>query len=87
MAQVEIYGTMFCPFCYRAKRLLNGKGVAFDEVDVTMSPGKRNEMMERAGGRHTVPQIFIGGAHIGGCDELYALEAAGKLDPLLAGAP
>lgn len=87
MAQVEIYATMFCPFCYRAKRLLDGKGVAYQEVDVTMSPGKRREMMERAGGSHSVPQIFIGGAHVGGCDELYALEAEGKLDPLLAGAP
>ncbi len=84
MAQVEIYATMFCPFCHRAKRLLEAKGVAYDEVDVTMSPGKRREMTERAGGRSSVPQIFIDGVHIGGSDELHALEAEGKLDPLLA---
>lgn len=84
MAQVEIYATMFCPFCHRAKRLLEAKGVAYDEVDVTMSPGKRREMTERAGGRSSVPQIFIDGVHIGGSDELHALEADGKLDPLLA---
>ena len=85
MAKVEIYATMFCPYCFRAKRLLDGKGVASEEVDVTRSPGKRRDMTERAGGRSSVPQIFIDGAHVGGCDELYALEAEGKLDPLLAG--
>ncbi len=83
MAEIEIYATMFCPFCYRAKRLLDDKGAAYREIDVTMKPGRRREMMERAGGRHTVPQIFIGDRHIGGCEELYALEAAGELDPLL----
>lgn len=87
MAQVEIYATMFCPFCFRAKRLLDQKGVDYQEIDVTMSPGRRREMSERAGGRSSVPQIFIDGRHIGGCDELHALEARGALDPLLGGAP
>lgn len=84
MARVEIYATMFCPYCFRAKRLLDAKGVAYDEIDVTMSPGRRREMAERAGGRTSVPQIFIDGAHVGGSDELQALETAGELDPLLA---
>ena len=87
MAEVEIYATMFCPFCYRAKRLLDQKGVDYQEIDVTMSPGRRREMAERAGGRSSVPQIFIGGRHVGGCDELHALEARGALDPLLGGTP
>ena len=85
MARVEIYSTMFCPFCYRAKQLLEAKGADYEEFDVTMKPGRRREMMERAGGQSTVPQIFIDDAHVGGCDQLYALEAAGKLDPLLRG--
>ncbi len=85
MAEVEIYATMFCPFCYRAKRLLDQKGVDYQEIDVTMSPGRRREMAERAGGRSSVPQIFIDGRHVGGCDELHALEARGALDPLLGG--
>ena len=80
MADVTIYTTMMCPSCYRAKELLGRKGGAFTEIDV----GKRREMMARAHGRHTVPQIFIGDAHIGGCDDLWALDAAGKLDALLA---
>ena len=84
MARIEIYSSMLCGFCHRAKRLLKDKGVAFEETDVTMSPGKRGEMMERAGGRTSVPQIFINGAHIGGSDELYTLEVEGKLDALLA---
>jgi len=84
MARVEIYSSMLCGFCHRAKRLLKDKGVAFEETDVTMNPGKRGEMMERAGGRTSVPQIFINGAHVGGSDELYALEIEGKLDALLA---
>ncbi len=83
MARVEIYSSMFCAFCYRAKKLLAGKGVDYDEIDVTMNPGRRREMMDRAGGRHSVPQIFIDGAHIGDCEALYALDAAGELDPLL----
>lgn len=86
MARIEMYATMFCPFCYRAKRLLDSKGVSYEEIDVTMSPTKRREMMDRAQGRTSVPQIFIDGQAIGGCDELYALESAGELDPLLAGA-
>ena len=85
MARVEIYATMFCPFCYRAKQLLEAKGVDYEELDVTMRPGLRREMTERAAGQNSVPQIFIDDVHVGGCDELYALEAAGKLDPLLNG--
>ena len=83
MARVEIYSTMFCPFCFQAKRLLQNKGVEFEEIDVTMSPGARKKMMERAGGRHSVPQIFIDDQHVGGCDDLFALEASDKLEPLL----
>jgi glutaredoxin 3 len=74
---------MFCPYCHRAKKLLDAKGAAYSEIDVMMNAAHRREMMQLAGGRHTVPQIFIGGQHIGGCDELYALEAAGRLDALL----
>ena len=87
MAEVEIYSSMLCGFCYRAKKLLENKGVAFKEVDVMLHPSRRREMVERAGGRTSVPQIFIGGHHVGGSDELYALESKGKLDALLAGNP
>ena len=87
MAKVEIYATMFCGFCYRAKRLLDTKGIAYDEIDVTMNPVRRGEMRERAGGQNAVPQIFIDGRHIGGSDELLALEAEGGLDLLLDGTP
>ena len=83
MQPVEIYTSPLCGFCHAAKRLLSQKGVGFAEVDIMMEPGRRKEMMQRANGRHTVPQIFIGDTHVGGCDELYALERAGKLDPLL----
>ncbi len=83
MAKVEIYTTMFCPFCVMAKRLLGAKGVDFREIDIDMTAGGRQEMMQRAGGRHTVPQIFIDDQHVGGCDELHELDHAGKLDPLL----
>jgi glutaredoxin 3 len=83
MAKVEIYTSPFCGFCFRAKRLLDSKGVAFEEYDVMMNGALRGEMMDRAGGRSTVPQIFIDDKHVGGCDELHALDAAGKLDPLL----
>jgi glutaredoxin 3 len=83
MVEVEIYTSMFCGYCHRAKKLLSSKGAAFTEFDVGADPVKRREMMERAHGRHTVPQIFINGRHVGGCDDLYALERAGKLDPLL----
>ncbi|MFQ5985077.1 MAG: glutaredoxin 3 [Alphaproteobacteria bacterium] len=83
MAEVVIYTTMLCLHCFRAKRLLKAKGVPFAERDVTLNWGKRREMIGRAGGRRTVPQIFINGTHIGGCDELLALEHAGKLDSML----
>jgi glutaredoxin 3 len=84
MAKVEIYSTMFCPYCARVKGLLTAKKVAFEEIDLLETPGRRDEMLERSGGRQTVPQIFIDGEHIGGCDDLLALERAGKLDPKLA---
>ncbi|MSO91784.1 MAG: glutaredoxin 3 [Rhodospirillales bacterium] len=83
MANVEIYTSPFCGYCHRAKVLLHEKGVAFTEFDVISTPGKREEMMKRAGGRATVPQIFIDGKGIGGCDELHALDAAGRLDAML----
>ena len=83
MATVEIYTSPFCGFCHRAKALLQRKGVKYTEFDVTSEPGKREEMMERAPGRSTVPQIFIDGKGIGGCDELHALDAAGRLDQML----
>jgi glutaredoxin 3 len=84
MAEIEIYTTPFCAYCWRAKRLLENKGLAFTEVDVLLHPGRRAEMRERAEGRTTVPQIFINGRGIGGSDELAALESAGELDALLA---
>ena len=84
MAEVTIYTTMTCPYCMRAKALLGKKGVKFHEIDVSGNAAKRDEMTTRAGGRYTVPQIFIGETHVGGCDDLYALEGANKLDPLLA---
>jgi len=83
MAKVEIYTGMFCGYCERAKRLLKQKGVDYVEIPVDMDPDARRAMMERAHGRHTVPQIFIDGAHVGGSDELHALDRAGKLDPML----
>lgn len=86
MAEVTIYTTMMCPYCYRAKKLLTDKGIAFTEIDVGMDADRRAEMMQRAGGRHTVPQIFIGDEHVGGSDDLYALERAGKLDAMLKAA-
>lgn len=82
MSKVTIYTTKLCPYCFAAKRLLKTKGVSFDEIDVTFSPGQRAEMTERAGGRRTVPQIFIGNRHIGGFDDLNALERTGGLDGL-----
>ncbi len=84
MAEVEVYATKMCPFCWRAKQLLKSKGVAFTEIDVTADSTGRAAMQERAGGDHKVPQIFIDNAHVGGCDELMALDKQGKLDPLLA---
>lgn len=83
MAEVEIYTRMFCPYCTRARALLRGKGVAFVDIDIEEEPERRAEMIRRAGGRTTVPQIFINGEHIGGCDDLVALERAGELDPKL----
>lgn len=85
MKAVEIYTSPLCGFCHAAKRLLTQKGVSFTEFDVSRDPQKRQEMMQRANGRHTVPQIFIGETHVGGSDELHGLERSGKLDPLLAG--
>lgn len=83
MADVTIYTTMLCPYCHRAKALLADKGVSYDEIDVGMDPKLRAEMEKRANGGYTVPQIFIGETHVGGCDELYALDAKGALDPML----
>jgi len=83
MTKVTIYTTPICPFCARAKRLLKNKGVTIDEIDVFMNSQARAEMEEKSGGQRTVPQIFVGGTHVGGCDELYALEDDGALDPLL----
>jgi glutaredoxin 3 len=83
MTSVEIYTRQYCTYCHYAKELLSRKGVAFREFDVTTHPEKRQEMTERTSGRTTFPQIFIGSTYVGGCDELYALEDAGKLDPLL----
>lgn len=85
MATVEIYTTMFCPFCVRAKGLLKQKGVDFEEISVDGDPAKRQEMTERSQGGVTVPQIFIDGKPVGGSDDLAALEQAGKLDEMLAG--
>lgn len=85
MQTVEIYTSPMCGFCHAAKRLLTKKGVSFAEIDILKEPNRRSEMMNRSGGRHTVPQIFIGKTHVGGCDDLFDLEQDGKLDPLLAG--
>ncbi len=84
MQTVEIYTSPLCVFCHAAKRLLNQKGIAFSEIDVLAEPQRKPEMIQRGGGRRTVPQIFVGTTHIGGCDDLFELERAGKLDPLLA---
>lgn len=87
MAEIEIYTKFFCPYCTRAKALLEAKGVEFTEIDVTMDAALRRQMMERSNGRSTVPQIFIDGHHVGGSDELAALDARGGLDPLLGRPP
>ena len=84
MAKVEVYSSFFCPYCARAKSLLERKGVAFETIDLMEQPGRRDEMIERAGGRTSVPQIFINGEHIGGSDDLHALDRAGQLDAKLA---
>ena len=83
MAHVVIYSSMWCGYCARAKSLLDRKGVAYEDIDVDADTARRDEMMQRAGGRRTVPQIFIDGVHVGGSDELAALDRAGKLDPML----
>jgi glutaredoxin 3 len=85
MSKIKIYTTPICPYCSRAKALLKKKGAAFDEIDVFMDSDARAEMEQKSKGRRSVPQIFIGEKHVGGCDDLYALESQGKLDPLLAG--
>lgn len=85
MSKIEIYTKFTCGFCFRAKSLLKRKKVGFDETDITMGGAKRDEMIERSGGITTVPQIFINDQHIGGSDELAALDRSGKLDQLLAG--
>lgn len=83
MSKVVMYTTPICPYCVQAKRLLNKKGVAFEEIDVSRDPDLRRKMVQEAGGRMTVPQIFANGKHVGDCDEIYAFERAGKLDALL----
>lgn len=87
MVRVEIYSSGWCPYCHRAKRLLKGKGVDYVEHDVDAVPGLRAEMVARSGGRRTVPQVFIGEVHVGGSDDLAALDRSGKLDGLLEGEP
>jgi glutaredoxin 3 len=83
MTSVEIYTQQYCPYCHWAKELLSRKGIGFREIDVTGNRQMRQEMLTRANGRTSVPQIFTGATHVGGCEELYALEDAGRLDPLL----
>ncbi|MCF6444585.1 glutaredoxin 3 [Nereida sp. MMG025] len=84
MQPVEIYTSPLCGFCHAAKRLLSQKGVSFAEIDVLANPARKPEMIQRANGGRTVPQIFIGDTHVGGCDDLFALDRAGKLDALLS---
>jgi glutaredoxin 3 len=84
VAKVEVYSSIFCPYCARAKSLLERKGVDFETIDVMEQPNRRDEMVKRAGGRTSVPQIFINGEHIGGSDDLHALDRAGQLDAKLA---
>ncbi len=83
MAEVTIYSTQVCPYCIKAKQLLSSKGVDYKEIDISRDPALVEEAQTRSGGRRTVPQIFIGDYHVGGCDDLFALDAAGKLDALL----
>jgi glutaredoxin 3 len=84
MSRIQIYTTRYCPYCHAAKRLLSQRGVEFDEIDVSGDAKGRSQMVTRTNGRMTVPQIFIGSTHVGGYDDLYALDRAGKLDDLLA---
>jgi glutaredoxin 3 len=86
MAKIEIYSKIYCPYCQRAKALLKAKGATYEEYDITFGGLRRAEMLERADGQITVPQIFINGQHIGGCDDMMVLDRGGKLDPLLAAA-
>ncbi len=86
MKSVTIYTTPFCGYCFAAKRLLTAKGIAFEEIDVSADPSRRAEMVQRAMGRRTVPQVFIGGEGVGGFDEINALDRAGKLDAMLGDA-
>jgi glutaredoxin 3 len=86
MPDVTIYTKPYCPYCIRAVSLLEEKGVPFTEIEAAFDPDKRREMIQRAGGRSTFPQIFVGDRHIGGCDDMIALEREGKLDPLLKAA-
>jgi glutaredoxin 3 len=85
-AAIVMYSSDWCPYCMSARALLKRKGLDFSEVNVDATPGAREAMLERSGGRRTVPQIFIGDRHVGGCDELYELDARGELDPILSGA-
>jgi glutaredoxin 3 len=85
MAEITLYTKSWCPYCASAKRLLTQKGASFTEIDIEAKPEKRAEMIGKAGGRTTVPQIFINGRHIGGSDDLHALDHQGQLDPLLQG--
>ncbi|MEQ8745852.1 glutaredoxin 3 [Pyruvatibacter sp.] len=84
MSKVKIYTTQICPYCHRAKGLLRDKGVAYEEIDVMATPGARDKMIDLTG-RTSVPQVFVGDTHVGGCDDLFALDAKGGLDPMLAG--
>lgn len=86
MADVTIYTRPMCPYCVRAVQLLKQKGVDFEEIDAGFDRARKDEMIERAGGKRTFPQIFIGQTHVGGCDEMFALERQGKLDPMLESA-
>ncbi|MBV8765870.1 MAG: glutaredoxin 3 [Hyphomicrobiales bacterium] len=85
MREVTIYTRAWCPYCHDAKALLTRKGIDFTEIEIDKQPERRAEMLERSGGQRTVPQVFVGEIHVGGCDDLYALDEEGGLDPLLAG--
>jgi glutaredoxin 3 len=87
MARVEIYTKFMCPYCARAKQLLQSKGVDYEEIEISMDRDRREEMIQRADGRTTVPQIFVDGRHVGGSDDLAELERSGRLDPMLDPAP
>lgn len=84
MSKIQMYTTRFCPYCMMAKRLLNSRGCEYEEIRVDAEPERREEMLQRSGGRRTVPQIFIGEVHVGGFDDMSALDRQGGLDPLLA---